>query len=661
VTDEKGKARVHFRMPNYIGSLRVMVIAARGNSYGCAEKTVGVKTDLMVLPKLPRVLSPGDRIAVPVSVFAMKESIGSADVSLEVTGPVKIEGENKHKVTFDSPGEQQIVFNLSVPQAVGKATITVSAKSPEMTVHKKVEISVRPSAPRIYDSNTYKCSPGQRLDIKVPRIGLPGSNHAGVKIVRRPNLNLNHRLQWLIRYPYGCIEQTTSSVFPQLYLKTLLKKSASDEKVIDKNIDAGIARLRRFLTPSGGFSYWPGGKKANPWGTNYGSHFLIEAKRLGYHVPKDMFSRLMRYQKSQALTETGNIKERAYRLYLLALAGHEEIGAMNLMKENRLKQMTDTSKWFLAGAYHLAGRKGIAKSILNSTGTKVKEYKELSGTFGSTLRDKAIILEMATLRENWDIVSILFEDIVKHISGGNWYSTQTLGYSLLAVGKYLHLMEYNSNKSKPVIKGFIKVPGQKRQEFDTDQLQHVLAGDNVIGKTIEIYLAKNSSHAFIQVEWNGVPIDPEVKDVSKNLAMDVAWFDEEGDIIDPSELKQGATFWGHIRVRAPGYHRNRIEELALVQVLPSGWEIENTRLLKETLPSWMKDWQLNRQEYLDIRDDRVMWFFDMNRGEELDFIVKLNAVTTGHFTLPPTIFEAMYDNRLKAIRKGHKVSVIQEQ
>ena len=178
-----------------------------------------------------------------------------------------------------------------------------------------------------------------------------------------------------------------------------------------------------------------------------------------------------------------------------------------------------------------------------------------------------------------------------------------------------------------------------------------------MSKNVELYLSKDSSPGFFLVQWNGVPLNPEIKDESRSLGLEVTWLDQMGDILDPSELKQGTTFWGHFRVSVPGYHSNRIEELALVQVLPSGWEIENTRLLKEEQPDWMKDWTLNREEYLDIRDDRVMWFFDMNTGTRFDFVVKLNAVTVGHFTLPPTLFEAMYDNRLKALKRGKRVEV----
>ena len=139
----------------------------------------------------------------------------------------------------------------------------------------------------------------------------------------------------------------------------------------------------------------------------------------------------------------------------------------------------------------------------------------------------------------------------------------------------------------------------------------------------------------------------------------LALLDENGIAIDPAQIKQGATFWGHFSAGLSSYSRSRLDELAMVQVLPSGWEIENIRLLEEAVPSWMKKWNLNREEYLDIRDDRIMWFFDINDYRKtFDFVVKLTAVTAGEFILPPTLFEAMYNDKYKAVKKGKFVRVL---
>jgi uncharacterized protein YfaS (alpha-2-macroglobulin family) len=90
-------------------------------------------------------------------------------------------------------------------------------------------------------------------------------------------MNLERRLDYLIQYPHGCVEQTTSSVFPQLYLSTLVKLDEQKKRAIDANIRAGIDRLRLFQIAGGGFTYWPGSAANfyNDWASNYAGHFLL--------------------------------------------------------------------------------------------------------------------------------------------------------------------------------------------------------------------------------------------------------------------------------------------------------------------------------------------------------------------------------------------------
>ena len=135
------------------------------------------------------------------------------------------------------------------------------------------------------------------------------------------------------------------------------------------------------------------------------------------------------------------------------------------------------------------------------------------------------------------------------------------------------------------------------------------------GSEVEVRLDPSNTvaRAFVSLDWEGVPLRDEGKDEEAHIKLDVEWLDEDGTRIDPGTLAQGTTFWGHIRVENDA-EEFRLEEVALTQLLPAGWEIENTRLAKAALPGWMNDWRLNAEEYLDIRDDRVNWFFDLPRG-----------------------------------------------
>jgi alpha-2-macroglobulin len=137
----------------------------------------------------------------------------------------------------------------------------------------------------------------------------------------------------------------------------------------------------------------------------------------------------------------------------------------------------------------------------------------------------------------------------------------------------------------------------------------------------------------------------------------VDWLDENGLAVDPVSITQGSFFYGHFRVSKTSDVKSQdLQELALVQILPSGWEIENTRVTGQELPLWTSSYFLNKEQYLDIRDDRIMWFFDMNNYTyDLDFIVKLNAVTVGEYSFPPTVAEAMYDSlNYKAVKVNGK-------
>jgi uncharacterized protein YfaS (alpha-2-macroglobulin family) len=660
MTDKRGRAKVVFDMPNYVGSVRVMAIAASGRTYGMAEKAVPVKTELIVQPGLPRVFGPNDKIIMPVTVFAMEKGVGKVDVTVETEGPVFIVGDAKKRVEFAETGEQDMRFELASKPAVGKAVIKLRAASLRRTVESTTEIAVRASSPRIFESQEKVLERGGSVSMVVPARGLEGTNEAKVTVWRRPQMNLDRRLRWLIHYPYGCIEQTVSSVFPQLYLKTILKTSESEERTIDANIRAGIQRLQNFQLASGAFSYWPGCRDVSGWGTDYAGHFLVEAKKLGYPVPEALFRNWLEYEKNQVHLPKDGVFIQAHRLFLLSLSGVPQISAMNVLKEDSLGIANDAAKWLLAGAYQLAGAGKTAQEILQKAGTKTsgKPCWYWWHTYGSDLRDRAVILEAAVLFERWTEANLIVDEFTRLLSAQEWYSTQTTGYMLLGLGKYL---KGNETGKLPVISGTVRMPDGTKVNFDTDAFNAAFDVKGGFGKSVEIQLDGKSTvnRVFCQVSWSGIPLEPDMAQVEKNLSLSVEWLDQDGKPVDPSRLRQGISFWGHFRASPASPHFQHIDEVALVQVLPSGWEIENTRLSGEDMPAWTSPYALNRFDYMDVRDDRIMWFFDFEPygKRTLDFLVKLNAVTTGEFVLPPLLCEAMYDANYQARKGGGKVVV----
>jgi alpha-2-macroglobulin len=329
---------------------------------------------------------------------------------------------------------------------------------------------------------------------------------------------------------------------------------------------------------------------------------------------------------------------------------------MNLLMENEVEKMNNAERWMLATAYHLAGAENIRDQVLSSTGTETREYDPFSYSFGSKHRDDAIIVYCATLMGKMDTAELLARNVASVLSGKEYLSTQSAGYMLLALGRYFDAAGISMDEGQ-VIAGTLTLANGQKVEFN-EKGRFSMPVRNNFNKDIQVSLASfsNVDQVYVSLSWKGVPLKDEMKGVQQNLSLEVTWYDEAGSPVNPERLRQGSTVYGRYSVRNTS-PASRVSELALMQIIPSGWQIENIRLNNTLLPDWTRNWELNRENYQDIRDDRVMWFFDLKDSQTLDFVVKINCVTAGDFWLPGTLLEAMYNNDYKAKTEGKKVHV----
>jgi uncharacterized protein YfaS (alpha-2-macroglobulin family) len=456
----------------------------------------------------------------------------------------------------------------------------------------------------------------------------------------------------LIDYPHGCVEQTTSAAFPQLYLGQLLDLSPRQKAASERNIKATIARLNGFQVPGGGLSYWPDGGEADEWGTNYAGHFMLAAQAKGYSMPLGFIEQWKKYQKQKALTWAPDSKRfygddlnQAYRLYLLALARSPELGAMNRLREFRY--LSIEAKWRLAAAYKLAGQPEMGIGMIAGLPTTIKPYNTMFGTYGSDLRDEAMILETLTLLGQQGKAASQLRTVAAKLSQDDWYSTQTTAYSLIAIAQYC-----GQNKAKGKLT-FNFQPDAARSDINSQSYiwQSPLATNG--GKVSIKNLGTN--RLYVRLIQKGQPssgldvktfIDPQV------LQMRVGYFTLGGKPIDPSSLKQGTDFVAQVNIKNPG-RRGRYDNLALSQIFPSGWEILNSRMLNSD-----EAFKSSPSDYRDIRDDRVNTYFSLPEGREVTYYVMLNAAYAGRYYLPAVYCEAMYNNSINSLIKGQWVDVL---
>ncbi len=645
-----------FTLPSYIGSVRAMVVAAHNGSYGFAEKTVAVKKPLMILATMPRVLGPGETIKLPVTVFAMENNIKNVNVSLQSNPFLEVVGSSSQTVSFSQIGEQMAYFDVKVKPNVGVGKVKLVASSGGEKADYEVELDIRNPNPPVTSVTEMTLSGGQQWKVTASPIGVASTSTAVVEISSVPSMNLQKRLNYLIEYPHGCIEQTTSAVFPQLVLNQLTDLDDYKKAQVDRNIKSGIGRLSNFQRPDGGFSYWPGGNESDEWGTNYAGHFLIEAQSGGYFVSEYMLQQWKNFQRGKAnswVPSTTNFYggdlTQAYRLYTLALAKAPELGAMNRLKE--FKYLSPEAKWRLAAAYKLAGQDNTALDLSSGLPTTFGARPSPGITFGSDLRDQAMVLETLTILGKKAKAAELLPSICAQLSQDSWYSTQTTAYALIAIAKYC-----GKNPSGVKIVASANIGGQA---IDINSASYVRQIPVLFknGASNIVLNNKGNNILYVRLVTQGQPLAGDSLRVNNNpavLQMSVAYVSQDGKAIEVNNLSQGTDFVAKVTIKNPGGH-GYYTQMALSQIFPSGWEILNARMV-----GGEGAFKSSNSTYQDIRDDRVYTYFNISPNETVTYYVQLNASYLGRYFLPGTFCEAMYDHSVTAGVNGKWVQVVNQ-
>ncbi|SFC98194.1 MG2 domain-containing protein [Algibacter pectinivorans] len=648
---DAGQTKTHqIKLPNYIGSVRTMVVSGNNSNeaYGSTDKAVEVKKPLMVLATLPRKLSPGEKVTLPVTVFAMEPKMKNVNISLKLSDGISIVGETTKTLNFAQPDEQMAYFELDVSKAKGINTVEVIATGNGEKSTYKVELDVlntNPITSKAIDK-TLAANASETLDFTT--FGVAGTNAATIEFSTLPPMDFSRRLQYLIQYPHGCVEQTTSSVFPQLFLADIFDLTYDKKKQIQTNVENGIKRLGHFQRAHGGLSYWIGEQSANDWGTSYAGHFMLEAEKKGYVLPLTFKSNWLKYQKQAARNWRPSYRSynsdlaQAYRLYTLALAGSPELGSMNRLRE--FSEISNEAKWRLAAAYALAGQQEASDKISQSANINFKPQRYNYYTYGSVDRNRAMALETMVLTKNAKMRE-LAETIAKDLSSDRWMSTQTSAYSLLAMAKMVNAnggkalnVNYTINGKTENIETKSAIAQRELQVVDgANNLTFTNAKDNVV---------------YVRVLNSGkLPLGQELVE-QRGLSVSVKYKDLKGNPIEISKLMQGQDFMATVSVS--NLKNAAVNDVALTQIFPSGWDIVNTRFTAfgSTVTSAAR--------HTDIRDDRVNFYFDLpekGKHSTKTFNVMLNASYLGTYYLPGVQAEAMYDNEFLVRTKGEWVTV----
>ena len=648
-----GKTNTHIlTLPQYTGSVRTMIIAGNDKAFGIAEKSVLVKDPLMLLVTAPRVISPGENVALPISVFIQKEGI--KDITIHVEGNDLISFQDKTKsISISGTGEKDSEFSFKVGGKTGIAKMSVTATGNGESSTYNMEIEVRSPNPPEVRSELKVLRQGEKFESKFKPFGLEGSNSALLEVSSLPSINLNKRMEYLLDYPHGCSEQITSAAFPQLWLKDLTGIDGSIAHSASANITKAISNLISRQMINGGIALWPGSTEPDNWVTSYAGHFITEAERKGYSIPSGFKQKWVSYQRKTAQGWQFDTKfkysanDQAYRLLTLALAGQPDKGAMNRLRES--SGIPQLSRWLLAAAFATTGRPEIAANLLDVRNT-VTEPEFFNYYYGSEIRDKAIILYTLTLLKNEEQALPLLKVICDNFNNESWLSTQSIAWGLFSYMKWTELIRDDKNSVSK-----IKITFNGSTSEQTILSKQVYSMELKQNKESNLLVAENNSEKplYITLTRKGVPLISDLTREDKGLSMKIDYMDMGMKPVDQKNLKQGTDFMMVAKVTNNTFAR--VDNIALTEMVPSGWEIQNTRMFEADYG--IKE---STSDYRDFRDDRVNSYFSLTRGQTKTFVLILTAAYKGDFFQPSVWCEAMYTPNCYSRIPGNPVKVTGE-
>ena len=661
---EKGRQQTHtLKLPMYVGSVRAMVVAGQDGAYGNAEKTAFVRTPLMLLSTLPRVLSIQEEITVPVNVFAMEKQVKNVTVSLQASGGgVQIEGSHQQSLTFNRPGDQLVFFTLKTGNKTGKATIKLTASGGGQQTKETIEIEVRNPNPIVTLRSSEWIETGQNKELSYQLGSLSANNQIKLEVSRIPSVDISRRFDFLYNYQHHCTEQLTSKALPLLFIAQFKTIDTREAEKIKANVQEAIRQIYARQLPNGGFVYWPGNAVADEWISSYTGMFLTLAQEKGYAVHANVLNKWKRFQRAAAQNwrmpqEANNWQQwqselqQAFRLYTLALAGAPEYGAMNRMKEQ--PGLSIQAKWRLAAAYALTGKMKPAEELVYNAETTVIPYSSMNQIYGSSDRDEAMILETLLLMNRERDALQQAKVVSKNLSQENWFSTQSTAFALMAMGRLAEKLSGSldftwtwNGKQQPAVKSAKAV---FEKEISTSPKSGTVAVKNQGKGALSVDLITRT-----QLLNDTLPA------ISDNLRMDIRYASMDGKPMSVNDIRQGTDFTAIASISNTSGTTD-YTNLALTHIIPSGWEVYNERMtVPEAEPQETTDSSGNvsgQYTYQDIRDDRVLTYFNLRRGETKIFTIRLQATYAGNFILPAVQCKAMYDVNVQARSKAGRTTV----
>ena len=658
-----GKGIVEFELPAFNGRVKWMVVTWSADSFGSAEAEMTVADRLVTQIAMPRFLAMGDESQLTLDLHNLSDKAQQLTVKLQITGSLSSSYQGQ-TIELDDRQKRSLVIPITGTdyQGVGDIQLTVS-NGEDINLTRNWRLGLRAPFPlqtraerQVIEANTSWQPQATIDDLIAPTV------KAQLTLSDKPAINFSSHVDYLLRYPYGCLEQTTSSTYPwvlidqDLYSELNLQDSfayrineAFTDALRREQIEDGIALLLKKQHSDGFFGYWNANSTASMWGSAYATELLLDARELGISVDNsalnralDALAKMVRgYSAADIWTDNITAYQtsyRAYAAYVLAKSGRANVSDLRRLLDQMTATTTNHSSlpWMhMAAAFKLQGDLNRAQQAAKQALASKRETNRYYADYGSTVRDLTLSLVLAL--QYGFAEGDLAMDLESALANRRWMSTQER-ISLVRLAK-AYLANGNEWQATLIAQSFTQNLQQSKpfnSVINADQLQDL---NKVSAQDRRLYAS---------LRWQGVPKTAPAAE-QNGMNINRQYYDLLGRRIDFTKpVRSGDLIIVRIDAQSQEY---RFPEALIVDLLPAGFELENQNLLNasvnldaievdgKNVGDYFRSYRIDYEEY---RDDRYVAAVSLVPYSATTLFYLARAVTPGTYALPNSYIEDMY-------------------
>ncbi|GEA51449.1 hypothetical protein VIN01S_22530 [Vibrio inusitatus NBRC 102082] len=626
----KGEANIALEVPDYNGEVQVVATVFDGNKFGQRVEDIAVSAPIVAELSVPRFFATDNHSQVMVEASNQTDKTQTVELTLTAANGVSLQGQTSKIVEIAPQQKAHFPVKVDVGTVVAMSSLTLHVQSDVYNIERSWNVPVRSPSPYITKKTTRTLAPGDFINVTQAQWnGVLPVDHgiSSISFSRVPEIEPNAFVQGLFRYPYGCVEQTTSTAYPWLLEDESLapiKERVLGDRTDKDMLQRAVLRLADYQNASGGFGLWGRSSREEAWLTSYVASFLFEVNEahsglVSKSVMDKAFNRLRDY-----LYENYTNDDKAYAGYVLSRAGllsysDAKSYLSKLSSDNRL-----TNAYLGAVFYSLGDMRTSRKYV-----AQVKRSRELYGRdyyYDSRLSSHAKIVSIVSDLQsqgpiNDQLAELRIESakaIFSDLNARQYFSTQEkyalakAGFELKALNEQQVLVSYNG------------------QEISMPEPVAMAKGDKFYNSSSDVVYVTESIEGYAdpRVLESSVPFEKVTRD----------YFDTSGKPLSRSSINVGDTVIAKVTVKL----KENIDRAMLVDYLPAGMVLENPNFTasKELLESL--GFESTSSEMEEFRNDRYVTALGLRGNRTYHFYYVMRAETQGISDVPNVFIEDMY-------------------